>query len=41
MTFYDDRPGRFLDVVRHEVLDGTPTASHHGQERPGRPVDGR
>ena len=23
MTFYDDRPARFLDVVRHETLDGT------------------
>jgi hypothetical protein len=22
MTFYDDRPARFLDVLRHETLDG-------------------
>ena len=28
MTFYDDRPARFLDVVRHETLDGTLSAVH-------------
>ena len=29
MTFYDDRPASFLDVIRHEALDGSPLA-HHG-----------
>ena len=28
MTFYDHRPASFLDVVRHEWLDGSP--AHHG-----------
>jgi hypothetical protein len=28
MTFYDDRAARFLDVVRRERLDGTPSAAH-------------
>lgn len=28
MTFYDDRPACFLDVVRHETLDGTASSAH-------------
>lgn len=28
MTFYDDRPASFLEVMRHEALDGEPSAVH-------------
>jgi Rrf2 family protein len=28
MTFYDHRPACFLDVVRHETLDGTASGAH-------------
>ena len=28
MTFYDDRPACFLDVVRHETLGGTASGAH-------------